>query len=206
MTSEQPWEVRHIYTTADSCFERYLTELREKLRASKQAGWIQDLHDCPVGQNSGIGPAVQASEWTELVIVDLHGWIGDQGPWLGTTTTPGLWLRDLPANSWSASTIFLTGCRGGTPEFDVQLDRVLTRRTTVASHFEEACFKDHTPIVPMALITAALNRPQAQMLVKRSTPLTVPCTTVHTYVIKPGWLTSEAPSSSDSLPWPLALW
>lgn len=155
MTSEQPWDVRHIYTTADPCFERYLTELREKLRASKQAGWIQDLHDCPVGQNSGIGPAMQASGWTELVIVDLHGWIGDQGPWLGTTTTPGLWLRDLPARSWSASTIFLTGCRGGTPEFDVQLDRVLTRRTTVASHFEEACFKDHTPI---ALITAVLKQ------------------------------------------------
>ena len=155
MTSEQPWDVRHIYTTADPRFERYLIELRDKLRSSKQAGWIQDLHDCPVGQNSNIRPAVQASGWAELVIVDLHGWIGDQGPWLGTTTTPGLWLQDLPANSWSASTIVLTGCLGGTPEFGAQLDRVLTRRTTVASHFEEACFTDRTPI---ALITAVLEQ------------------------------------------------
>lgn len=117
MTREQPWDVRHIYTTADPCFERYLTKLNEKLRASKQAGWIQNLCDCPIGQDSGISPAIQASGWDELVIVDLHGWIGDQCPWLGTSAAPGLWLSELPTSSWSASVIFLTGCLGGTPEF-----------------------------------------------------------------------------------------
>src|SRR5215468_10628533 len=155
MTSEQPWDVRHIYTTADPRYEQYLTELREKLQRSKQAGWIQDLQHCPVSQDSGISPAVQASGWAELVIVDLHGWIGDLGPWLGTTPKAGLWLRDLPAKSWIASVIFLTGCVGGTPEFSAELDRVLTCRTTVVSHFEEACFTDRTPI---DLITAVLQQ------------------------------------------------
>lgn len=156
MTIEQPWDVRHIYTTADLDFERYLNHLHEKLRKSKQAGWIQELHDCPVGQDSGISRTVQASGWAELVIVDLHGWTVEQGPWLGTTTRlPGMLLRDLPTDSWSASAIFLTGCRGGTPEFDAELDRILTRRTTVVSHFDQAGFSDHTPV---DLITAVLGQ------------------------------------------------
>jgi hypothetical protein len=156
MTIEQPWDVRHIYSKADPDFLPYLDHLDEKLRKSREARWIRDLHDCPVDQDSGIRPALLASGWAELVIVDLHGWTVEQGPWLcTTTTTTGILLRDLPADSWSASAIFLTGCRGGTREFAAELDRILTRRTTVVSHIDEADFSDHTPV---DLITAVLGQ------------------------------------------------
>jgi hypothetical protein len=155
MTSQQPWEVRHIYTTAEPDFDIYLAELRETLSESKRAGWITEVHDCPVSDPSRILPALCTSAMSEAVIVDMHGWVTDRGPWLGTTTKEGALLRDLTANSWSASIIFLTGCLGGTPDFAAELDRILTHRTTVVSHFEEAGMRDHTPI---DLIKAVLEQ------------------------------------------------
>lgn len=82
MTRERPWDVRHICTTSDPRFKSYLTELGKVLEASKRAGEIQELHVCRLGENSGISPAIQTSRRTELVIVDLHGWIDKQCPWL----------------------------------------------------------------------------------------------------------------------------
>jgi hypothetical protein len=146
MTAAEPWHVRHVYTMAEPDFGRYLAELGELLLTSQRAGWIGELHDHPVNEPMGIFPALLTSTLGELVIVDLHGWVVADGPWLGTTTTAGVLLRDLPANSLSASTIFLTGCVGGTPEFASHLDRVLTHRTTIVSHFEESAMRDHTPI------------------------------------------------------------
>jgi hypothetical protein len=146
MTAREPWDVRHIYTTAEPRFKPYLARLGELLITSQRAGWIGELHDRPVDEPTGIFPALLASALSELVIVDFHGWVVEDGPWLGTTTAAGVLLKDLPTNSWSASAIFLTGCTGGTPEFAAHLDRVLTHRTTIVSHWEKAGMRDHTPI------------------------------------------------------------
>jgi len=146
MTAGEPWDVRHIYTTAEPAFEPYLAVLGELLITSQRAGWIGELRDCPVDEPAGIFPALLTSALGELVIVDFHGWVVEDGPWLGSTTAAGVLLRDLPANSWSASIIFLTGCVGGTPEFAAHLDRVLTHRTSIVSHFGETGMRDNTPI------------------------------------------------------------
>lgn len=155
MTSQQPWDVRHIYTTAEPYLDPYLDELGETLCESRRAGWIAEVHDCPVGVPNRILPTLRTSAWTEAVIVDMHSWVVDQGPWLGITTEDGALLRDLPTNSWSASIIFLTGCRSGTADFAEELDRILTHRTTVVSHFEEVGMRDRTPI---DLIKAVLEQ------------------------------------------------
>jgi hypothetical protein len=80
------------------------------------------------------------------VIVDFHGWVVAEGPWLGVTRFAGALLRDLAAGSWRASAIFLTGCLRGAPEFAAQMHRVLASRTTVVSHWREAAIWDHTPV------------------------------------------------------------
>jgi hypothetical protein len=146
MTTGEPWDVRHIYTTAEPGFGRYLTELDRLLSASHRGGLIQELHDSPVDEPDGIFPALRTSRLNELVIVDFHGWVVEDGPWLGTIPQDGVLLRDLPANSWDAAVIILTGCQGGKDEFSTHLDRVLTHRTTIISHWAETAMEDHTPI------------------------------------------------------------
>ena len=146
MTPREPWNVRHIYTTAEPRFGPYLAKLGKLLITCQRDGLIGELHDHPVVEPTGIFPALLTSTLGELVIVDFHGWVDDEGPCLGLTTAAGVLLRDLPAKSWSASAIFLTGCVGGTPEFGTQLDRILRHRTSIVSHFGKARMRDHTPI------------------------------------------------------------
>lgn len=88
MTSAQPWDVRHIYTTADPKYDNhsscsYLTKLKEKLQEHKGAGRIRGWQDRPVGVSTDIGTELQKSNCGELVIVDLHGWKHD--PELGVS-------------------------------------------------------------------------------------------------------------------------
>ena len=147
VTSRQPWDVRHIHSQAAG-FKKYLDKLGKELdgRGDAGSGCIKNRFTCPVDRNSDVGSALQASGESELVIVDLHSWVGERGPWLGVVRRPSVWLQDLAPKSWNASTVFLTGCRGGTGEFAAELDRVLTRRATVVSHSGEAKESDHTPI------------------------------------------------------------
>ena len=75
MTSTQPWDVRHIYTTADPKYDNvaswsYLTKLKEKLQEQKDASRIRgNWQDCPVGVSRDIGTELQKSKRGELVIV-----------------------------------------------------------------------------------------------------------------------------------------
>jgi hypothetical protein len=156
VTSRQPWDVRHIHTQAAG-FKKYLDKLHKELdtRADADSGCIRNRLTCPVDRNSDVGYALQASGESELVIVDLHGWVDERGPWLGVIRRPSVWLQDLAPKSWAASTVFLTGCRGGTDEFAAELDRVLARPATVVSHSGEAMEWDHTPI---ELIVAVLEQ------------------------------------------------
>jgi hypothetical protein len=147
VTSRHPWDVRHIHSKAAG-FKVYLDKLCKELDAREDAGsgCIKNRCTCPVDPNVDVSSALQASGESELVIVDLHSWVGERGPWLGVNRRPSVWLQDLPPKSWHASTVFLTGCCGGTDEFAAELDRVLARQATVISHSDKASESDHSPI------------------------------------------------------------
>ena len=152
MTGTQPWDVRHIYTTADPVYDNvsswsYLTKLTKNLREHAGAGRIRFLRGCGVGASPDIGPALLESKQGELVIIDLHGWKYE--PTLGVTDHDGELLpRALSAKSWSASVIFLTGCWGSTDVWGVALDKLLARPTTVIGNSKDdgAGWRDHSPI------------------------------------------------------------
>ena len=153
MTSTQPWDVRHIYTTADPKYDNvaswsYLTKLKEKLREHKDASRIRgNWQDCPVGVSRDIGTELQKSKRGELVIVDLHGW--KYLPELGVTDKDSAWLRAVaPAKWWSASVVFLTGCWGSTDLWGEALNEILTHPTTIIGNSKDsgAGWRDHTPI------------------------------------------------------------
>ena len=62
MTSTQPWDVRHIYTTADPMYDNvsswsYLTILTKSLREHARAGRVRFLRGCGVSASPDIGPA-----------------------------------------------------------------------------------------------------------------------------------------------------
>ena len=153
VTSTQPWDVRHIYTTADPKYDNvaswsYLTKLKEKLQEQKDASRIRgNWQDCPVGVSRDIGTELQKSKRGELVIVDLHGW--KYLPELGVTDKDSAWLRAVaPAKWWSASVVFLTGCWGSTDLWGETLNEILTHPTTVIGNSKDngAGWRDHTPI------------------------------------------------------------
>ena len=153
MTSTQPWDVRHIYTTADPKYDNrsswwYLTKLKEELQEHRGAGRIRgDWHDCPVGVSTDIGTELQKSKQGELVIVDLHGW--KHCPELGVTCEDSTSLRAVaPGKWWSASVVFLTGCWGGTDLWGEALNEMLTHPTTIVGNSKDdgSGWRDHTPI------------------------------------------------------------
>jgi hypothetical protein len=152
MISTQPWDVRHIYTTADPMYDNvsswsYLTILTKSLREHARAGRVRFLRGCGVSASPDIGPALLESRRGELVIIDLHGWKHE--PTLGVTDHNGEQLPSaLPSKSWSASVIFLTGCWGSTDMWGAALDKLLAHPTTVIgnSKADGAGWRDHSPI------------------------------------------------------------
>ena len=149
MNSTQPWDVRHIYTTADPRYNRtshqYLDKMKRMLQDRKDEGRIRAWEDCGVGAGTDIVPALRKSKPGELVIIDLHG--SKYEAWLGVTPEDGVRLHDaLPVKSWDASVIFLTGCWGSTDQFGEALNEFLAHQTTVISHSTESEWLDHTPI------------------------------------------------------------
>jgi hypothetical protein len=161
MTTTQPWDVRHIYTTADPKYDNassrsYLAKLTKNLREHAGAERIRFLRGCGVRETRDIGPALLESTRGELVIVDLHGWKNE--PTLGLTSQCGVLLPcALPAKSWTASVIFLTGCWGSTDVWGVALNGILAHPTTVIGNAEKkgAGWRDHSPI---RLISDVLER------------------------------------------------
>jgi hypothetical protein len=152
MTSTQPWDVRHIYTTADLNYDNvsswsYLTKLRKRLQEHQVGGRIRPPHVCGVGVSADIGPALQKSKLDELVIVDLHGWKYEAR--LGITDQEGILLSDVfPSKSWSASVVFLTGCWGSTEVWGEALSEILAHPTTVIGNLHDygSRWRDHAPI------------------------------------------------------------
>jgi hypothetical protein len=153
MTSAQPWDVRHIYTTADPKYDNhsscsYLTNLKEKLQEHKDAGRIRrDWQNRPVGVSTDISTELQKTNRGELVIVDLHGW--RHYPELGVTDKDSVSLRTIASGRWwSASVVFLTGCWGSTDLWGEALNEILTHPTTVVgnSNDDGSGWRDHTPI------------------------------------------------------------
>jgi hypothetical protein len=153
MTSTQPWDIRHIYTTADPRYDNlsswsYLTKLKAKLQEHKRGGRIRGYwQDRPVGVSTDIGTELQKCKRGELVIVDLHCW--PDHPALGVTCEDGTSLRAVaPAKWWNASVVFLTGCWGSTDLWGEALNEILTHPTTVVgnSNDDGSGWRDHTPI------------------------------------------------------------
>lgn len=142
-----PWDIRHLYSTADQSFRPYIARMTAMISEARSAGWVDKYTDRPIEHDSDLYHALREVDPGELVIVDLHGWIGDRGPRLSATTSgQGVSLTDIAASSWSASAVVLTNCHGGRKQFQQELSRILARRAAVAGHFDEAMTTDFTPI------------------------------------------------------------
>ncbi|HTJ72637.1 MAG TPA: hypothetical protein VL551_34180 [Actinospica sp.] len=148
MTQNAPWTVRHLYPTVDPGFDRYLRRMRPLISQARDAGWIYELHEVPLSDDSQILPALARIEPGELVIIDSHGWVDVDDPArLGTRAIgPYVQLANLPANSCSAGALVLGNCRGGRSEFLAAVARWVRRPTAVAYCFDEADYSDHSPI------------------------------------------------------------
>ena len=129
--------------------------MRDLLSGAEQAGWISGRLDKPISLASEIAEATADVELGELLIIDLHGWADVHGARLSPATEgPFADLADIPANSWGAAAIMLTGCRGARDQFFRELSRILRYPAAVAGHFDEADTNDHTPIEMIRAIIA----------------------------------------------------
>jgi hypothetical protein len=93
---------QHVHRQA-ACFRRYLGKLRVELdgREDADSGCIKNRFTGSVDRNSDVDSALQSSGENELVIVDLHSWVDERGPWHGVIRRPSVWLQDLAPKSWA---------------------------------------------------------------------------------------------------------
>jgi hypothetical protein len=154
MSERCPWVVRHLYSTAGRSFGPYLKHMDQLLRQAQQEGWVSHVHNFPISDASQIPAAFSDMERGELVIVDLHGWAGEEAPACLSPVGAGayLGLDELPANSWEAAAVVFSNCRGARPQFSAAVSRLIRRRTAVTGQFDGAGVMDHTPIKVVAAI------------------------------------------------------
>lgn len=148
MTQDEPWTVRHLYSTADPKFGPYLQRMTSLLGRAEQAGWISELYDVPLSEDGWILPAFDEIGFGELVIVDLHGCVDDDGTvWLGTMSEgPYACLADLRAQYCRPAAFVLTNCWGAREQFHRAIARIICDPVAVVGHFDEAAYSDHAPI------------------------------------------------------------
>ncbi|KNX36058.1 hypothetical protein [Luteipulveratus halotolerans] len=148
------WMIRHIYTTADSRFDRYVGRMSDLLERAEHAGWAAQVESRPVGLPHEVASALHSIRPGELVVCDLHGWVDDEDLLnvAATSTQAGV---HLPCErTWaSPAALVFSGCTSLLERRSGSWGHVRTRfaeRSTdtmaLMAHFAKAGFRDDTPL------------------------------------------------------------